>query len=343
MNGRTAVAAFPPSVRGNPYCDLLYRTLEARGVRIARNAALSPWWIARHAHRVKVLHLHWPEFYYRHGGRPTARSVAAFVAALVTARALGYRVVWTVHNALPHERHPIDRALRWLLVRSARLVIHGDDARATLPIGRRAVTVVPHGNYVGCYPDDCTPAEARRRLRLAPEHRVFVCLGQLRAYKGVTDLLAAFAELPDAHVRLVVAGKPASDDDARAILAGATRDPRAQAHLRWIPDDELQVFLKAADFVVLPYRDVLTSGAAVLALSFGRPLVVPRRGCLTELEREGCAVAYDAGAPNGLRAALAAATRIEALDEWSRRAAAAAASRDWEPIAAAYDRVYRGA
>src|SRR5262249_42882256 len=98
---RAAVAAFPRTVRGNPYCDLLYGSLAARGVAVAASAELSPRWLLQHAREVKVLHLHWPEFYYRSGGRPTARSVTGFVAALLLARLLRYRIVWTVHNALP--------------------------------------------------------------------------------------------------------------------------------------------------------------------------------------------------------------------------------------------------
>src|SRR5262249_26423493 len=144
---RAAVAAFPRSVRGNPYCDLLYRSLAARGVTVATSAELSPRWLVRHARAVKVLHLHWPEFYYRSGGRPTARSVTTFVAAVLLARLLRYRVVWTVHNALPHETHPVDRALRWVLVRSARLVVPAEAARAALPPSRPPPAgVVPPGH-----------------------------------------------------------------------------------------------------------------------------------------------------------------------------------------------------
>lgn len=344
---RAAVAPFPRSVRGNPYCDLLYGSLAARGVSIASRAELSPRWLVRHVRHVKVLHLHWPEFYYRSGGRPTARSVAAFIATVLLARLLRYRLVWTVHNALPHEQHRVDRALRWLLVRSARLVVHAEATRAAIPAGRRPAAVVPHGNYIGCYPDDLPRSEARRALGLGPEHRVFVCFGQLRAYKGVDALLDAFGELADPRLRLVIAGRPATDPDAQAVRAAAARDARVRAHLGFVPDGDVQRFLKAADFVVLPYRDVLTSGAALLALSFGRPVVVPRLGCLVELENEGCAIAYDPGAPGALRAALAAAAEIAAapdrLGTWQQRAAAVARARDWESIAAAYDRIYRGA
>ncbi|MEZ4597387.1 MAG: glycosyltransferase [Chloroflexota bacterium] len=47
-----------------------------------------------------------------------------------------------------------------------------------------------------------------------------------------------------------------------------------------VPDDRMQVFLRAADVMVLPYRDVLTSGSAILAMTFGLPVVAPRIGCL---------------------------------------------------------------
>jgi beta-1,4-mannosyltransferase len=172
---RAAVAAFPRSVRGNPYCDLLYGSLAARGVAIAAAAELSPGWLLRHARAVKVLHLHWPEFYYRSRGRPTARSVTAFVAALLLARLLRYRVVWTVHNALPHEPQAVDRALRWLLVRSARLVVHAEAARSAIPRSRRPPAVVPHGHYIGCYPDDVPAAEARRSVSSPPRSAMRGC------------------------------------------------------------------------------------------------------------------------------------------------------------------------
>lgn len=339
---RVAVAAFPRTVRGNPYCDLLYRNLAARGVSVLANAELSPGWLLRHVRDVKVLHLHWPEFYYRAGGRPTARSVAAFVAALLLARVLRYRVVWTVHNALPHERHAIDRALRWLLTHSARLVVHAEAARAALPQGRRPAAVVPHGHYIGCYPDELPRADARRALELGAGDRVFLYFGQLRAYKGVDLLLHAFAGLPGARLRLVIAGRPASDAVAEIVSTAARRDARVQTHLGFVPDRDVQRFLNAADFAVLPYRDVLTSGGALLALSFACPLVVPRRGCLVELEDEGCAIGYDPDAPDGLRAALATAAEVTELEPWRQRAAAAARRRAWEPIAESYARIYHG-
>src|SRR5205085_5399609 len=69
-----------------------------------------------------------------------------------------------------------------------------------------------------------------------------------------------------------------------AIESAAQGDARIRLELREIGDDELQLFLNAADLVVLPYERVLNSGSALLALSFGRPVLVPRTGPMADLQ-----------------------------------------------------------
>lgn len=107
-----------------------------------------------------------------------------------------------------------------------------------------------------------------------------------------------------------------------------------------VPDDRMQVFLRAADVLVLPYRDVLTSGSAILGMTFGLPVIAPRIGCLPET-LEGCSILYDADQPSGLPDALgqAIAADLRALGE---RAAAAAAELSWGPIGARTAALYRG-
>ena len=338
-----AVAPFPRSVRGNPYCDLLYRGVAARGIHVADQAELRLGWIVRHRGDVQVLHLHWPELYYRGPlGRPTVRSAAGFVAVILTARLLGYRLVWTVHNALPHERSgAVDRALRWLLLRTARPVVHTETARRALPRAARRAVVVPHGHSIGAYPHAVDADEARRRLGLAPDEIVFLCFGQLRAYKGVPSLLDAFAALGAPRVRLVVAGRAVDAALGATVAAAAVRDRRIVARLEHVPDDEVQVFFEAADWVVLPYRDVTTSGSALLAFSFGRPVIAPALGCFAELGETDGVLGYGPDAPGGLAAALARAAATDAAP-WRRRALATAQRTDWDEIARAYARIFAG-
>jgi hypothetical protein len=57
-------------------------------------------------------------------------------------------------------------------------------------------------------------------------------------------------------------------------------------HLDFVPKDRAQLYFRAADLAILPYREILNSGSAVLALSFNCPVLVPLRGALGELQTQ---------------------------------------------------------
>ena len=74
---------------------------------------------------------------------------------------------------------------------------------------------------------------------------------------------------------------------------------------QYIPDEELQHVMSAADVVVLPYLRILSSGAAMLALSFGRPVIAPRQGLLNDMIVSSVGLLYDPVDPQGLTATMA--------------------------------------
>jgi glycosyltransferase involved in cell wall biosynthesis len=318
------IAAFPRRLESNPYCELLYDHVERLGVEVLDGRSGLRWLFA-HRGRARAIHLHWPE---RHFVRGRVGSALAFALRLLVARALGYRIVWTVHNLAPHEDAGLaDRLVRAALTRVATLVVHCEAARRLLGSPGRRAFVIPHGTYVGRYPNGITRAAARARLGLEPDAHVLLAFGQVRPYKGLDALLTAFAALPRSDARLVIAGAPVSGARLPEPL-----DPRVRLFLRHVPDAEVQVFFNAADVVVLAYRAVLTSGAAMLALSFGRGIVGPRVGCLAQLEHSGAALLYDPEMQDGLAAALVRALEADpgALGERARRFAR---SLSWDAIA----------
>ncbi len=321
-----AVAALPRALPTNPYCDLLYEHVARLGVEVLEGSSRLAW-LLRHRRRCRVLHFHWPERHFRSG---SLLSAIDFALRLLAARLLGYRIVWTVHNAAPHEGATVgDRLVRATLRRLATLVVHCEAGRAALGRAGHRALAIPHGSYVGRYPNEIGAAAARARLGIAPEARVLLAFGQVRPYKGIGPLLRAFAALAAPEARLVVAGAPVAG--ARQTLAGIS-DPRVRLALGHVPDAEVQVYMNAADLVVLPYRAVLTSGAAMLALSFGRGVVAPRLGCLADLERAGTAILYDPRAPDGLERALARALEVDParLGQAARRLVA---GLSWDAIA----------
>jgi glycosyltransferase involved in cell wall biosynthesis len=146
--------------------------------------------------------------------------------------------------------------------------------------------VIPHGHFRASYPRGASREEARRRLGLPDEGPVLLNFGQISAYKNIPRLLAAFRSLDLPAATLLVAGSPTVPAVAEEVRAGAAHDPRVRLHLRYIPEDEVQLYFAAADVVVLPYTNILNSGNALLALSFDRPVLVPDRGSMGELRRD---------------------------------------------------------
>jgi len=270
----------------NPYNALLSQAVARAGavVEEARVRAL----LGRH----DIVHIHWPEHLFSARSRVRAWAQAVtFVVILSWLRWRRARVVWTVHNlAAHHARHPRleARMWRWFVRRVDGYIALSRSGReavvARWPVlAPRPGFVIPHGHYRPVYPDTIDRAEARSRLELPPNARVTTFVGAIQPYKNLPALIAAFRGVPGESWRLVVAGRPQDRAHREEIVAGAGTDPRIRLDFGFVPDDEVQVYLRAADLVVLPYRDILNSGSAILALSFGVPVLVPSAGAMADL------------------------------------------------------------
>lgn len=355
-SAKLRVLSLPDYSESNPYQRLLAQALTGQRVRAIRGRPgrrrlfpiLSAW---IDAHRPRVLHLHWTHEYLKGTDGPTRINRARFLGQLRLLRRLGVRIVWTMHNVGGHDgvRHPHEMAVHRDLVRLADAVICHCDAARDAAIAAYGLSVadaarlhvIPHGSYLGIYPDTITTAEARERLALPAGGPVLLFLGAVRGYKGTDDLVAAFRSIPDADARLLIAGRPKGEGIEARLEAAAAADPRILLHLGFVPDDELQVWLRAADAVVLPFRDILTSGSAILALSFGRPVIAPALGCLPETVPPDAGILYDPEATGALSDALRAALDTD-LAVLGAGALARAQELDWGPIAERTAALYRG-
>jgi beta-1,4-mannosyltransferase len=351
-------AMLMPGYAWNPYLRLLAAGLHEQGVeanvvtRWPRRAPILGAWLAQG--RPDVVHLHWiHDFLGGSSGRPSRRNVRWFDWQLRLLQARGVRIVWTVHNLKAHEaegnEHDVD-AHRRLIERADGIILHCQMAREGLieryqpsTAARQRLHVLAHGNYVRHYDVDADAAVARRALGLPAASRVFAFVGSIRGYKNVAELLDAFSGVaqlgPDA--RLLICGKPMPKRLGRELQERAAADPRIILRLDRIPEAELSGILRAADAVVLPFRDILTSGSAILALSHGRPVIAPAMGCLPETLPADASILYDPEAADGLRRALRVAARAD-LATMGSRGRAYADTIDWGPIAAATARLYRG-
>ncbi|MFJ6324048.1 MULTISPECIES: glycosyltransferase family 4 protein [unclassified Rhizobium] len=274
--------------------------------------------------RKHIFHLHWTNTIIAYAPNyATAEALKdAFISKLRTFRSLGGFVIWTIHNALSHESPylAVERALSTEIAACAdRIHLHSAGAiqvvQEEFPLPEDRIVILPHPNYVGVYQNFVSEATARARLGLAASDIVFSFVGMLRPYKGIEPLIEAFRVVRMKHpaARLIIAGQPMPPYIPGTVAHMAGNAPGITLIERRLSDAELQWIFNASDFAVLPYSRILTSGSALNALSFSRPVIVPDLGVLPETVHDGVnGIVYDSTNPAGLSKALERAVSLPA-------------------------------
>jgi glycosyltransferase involved in cell wall biosynthesis len=250
--------------------------------------------------------------------------------------------LYTMHWRLPEQDSRIGRSLTKLLAEMDAVVVHSEHGagrlQADFGVPADRVRVIPHGafDYLTRLEEEVPlPAELRE-----VEGPVILAFGLIRPYKGTDVLLRAFERVQGAE--LWIAGMPRMPMDELRELAD--RAPgRVRFVDRFIPDAEIPAFMRRADVVVLPYRNIEQSGVLYTALAFGRPLVLSAVGGFSEIGARGAARLVPPEDPD----ALAEAIKELIADRDTAATLAAGAEREaaevssWERIAESTMSLYR--
>jgi beta-1,4-mannosyltransferase len=338
VDRRPGVVAYLPCYFGNPYQGLLYSDLPSHGlqavpIHTAKLAAEFTGQVASGGVEV-IVHVHWLNAVTKGlQNEAEAREAAkAYVEQLQRAKDLGARVLWTVHNILPHDSRfeDVDIELRRAMTGLAdRVHLMSPGTRELVApwfeIPEEKTFVVAHPGYQGAYPSWMSRDEARLKLGIGRDATVFLMIGAIKAYKGLTELITAFDELsrrePGRYI-LLVAGQPDEDQETQRFVERAMIHPAILGWFRRVREEQMQLFLRAADIGVYPYRRSLNSGALALGLTFGVPAVVPAQSGEARAGRSSYLQVYDAANPDGLLRGLSDARRLRSVEA---RAAALAA------------------
>lgn len=349
MNARLDVTMLPAEQvpRGNPYLDYLEAELNALGVRVGHDGEGFRW---RHllspAPLPRVFHLHWINSLHT-GGRSwqTLLLSASYALKLAVLRARGSRLVWTVHNLVPHYRNTMaDRLCARLTARLADgLIVHNEAAgeivtRRLKP--RRPPRVFLMGEYTARYGPKLPRAEARARLGLPVEPLLFLVFGQIRRNKGIDRLVRLFAALDPAQTLLYMAGTRASRDAVAGCRELIARCPHITLREGFVPDEEIPVLFGAADAFLYAGDDIiLSTGSVVLALSYGLPILARDLACLRGVVPAESRIDFDADDEKQAKAVLATLDRA-ALETAGAAGKAAMKQRTWADAARLHREVY---
>lgn len=301
----------------------------------------------------KIFHLHWIAF-----NSPVLNnyviirllSTIYLIICLYAIKLLGYKLVWTLHNIISHEKEYISDlwASKFTARQADEIIVHSESILKEMrqlhfPLDKK-ISVIPHGNYEMVYPNTINQQESRQLLHIAREDFVFVFFGHIRHYKGISKLLKTFKNLVKEYpeVRLLIAGKCSENTLEKEILQYKNQLPdNILTYLKYIPDDEIQIYLNCADIIVLPFKKISTTGSAIMALAFKKPIIYPKIGSLSDLP-EGLGFAYEQENTKGLYEEMQKAiNRKSSLTIYGNNASDYIKSLDWKHISNLTFSVYK--
>lgn len=195
------------------------------------------------------------------------------------------RVITITHNVKPHETRIGDRIFtRYLFSAVDNFILLSrrleQDLRM-IKIDARFKTLF-HPVY-SIFGDPLPKETAREHLKINGE-KIILFFGFIREYKGLDNLLKAFAILKEkVNIKLIVAGEYYHNEEQYQKLIDEL-DLRNDIFLfnKFIPTTDVKYFFSAADVVILPYNNATQSGIVQIANNFNKPVIATDVGAMSE-------------------------------------------------------------
>ena len=215
---------------------------------------------------------------------------------IILAKIMRFKVVVTAHDVESFFNQRKVRSQARLAYRFADGVIaHSETGRQELislmNVNTDRIAIIPHGNYLSNLGTKVSSREARIRLGLPENGKILLFFGQIKAVKGLDILIRAMPMILDRHpdAVLCIAGRPMRTrfEEFQKLIVDLELEKRCKTFIRFIEDEEVPIFYSAADLVVLPYRRIYQSGVLLLAMSYGKPVLVSDIPGMLEVVKHG--------------------------------------------------------
>ncbi len=198
------------------------------------------------------------------------------------------KIICLADNIIPHEKRPGDYGFTTYFIKSVHAFITmsekvmNDLRRIEKNKPAQLVYHPLYDNFGDIVPKD----EARKKLKIDPDLPVILFFGFIRRYKGLDILFEAMSDpgIKSAGIKLLVAGEFYEDKNSYFEQIDKLRiSDQLILRTEFIPDNEVQYYISAADVVVQPYRSATQSGVTPLAYHFEKPMIVTNVGGLPSL------------------------------------------------------------
>lgn len=148
--------------------------------------------------------------------------------------------------------------------------------------------IIPHGSYESVYGPARARGDARVILNLPKKDFIFMSFGQMFPWKCSENLAELFLSVGEIGAKMLLVGAcEAVKELQMRKLAG--RGSGIIFRPGMIDNDEVALYFSACDAVIFNYGPCYCSGVLELALTYGKPCVVPDHSYFRERlsDREG--------------------------------------------------------
>jgi glycosyltransferase involved in cell wall biosynthesis len=273
-----------------------------------------------------LVHFQWPEEFS--GWQPPDDQALARVSEALDWWTAHCPTVVTVHNFYPHLHHGDPRyhqLYRLFYERCSGIVHH---SRISIEkINQEWPTTAQRRHTLGVCrsfpelggPDAVDRFSSRKALGIGDDEFAVLVIGALRAWSECRLIMNAFDRADLKPKRLIMTGRY-----REGVQPGRWRGRyRRYRWARWLqrrgavvthgylPADEIHRYLNAADAVVIPRAEALSSGIVGLAMTFGKLLIVPNHGAFPEYVAGTENLLYQSGDSNSLATAIERAATLD--------------------------------
>jgi beta-1,4-mannosyltransferase len=336
---------WPKSSDFNFYNDLLSDSLCGAGLDIVD---LKHGKLMLQVGQVKsgeIVHIHWMHHAYQN--RNLLLFIVKsfiFIMTMLYLKMRNIQLVWTIHNLYPHHvKYPrLERFMRRLICRlCSKLIVASESIKGKVikeyNVPASKLYVVKHGHYLGVYKS--RGMDFRQQYHISETADIYLFLGAIIAYKGVEDLIEAFNAIKTEQTFLIIAGK--ADSEMEAYLRQVKDTGNIILDIRFVPNEEIADLISAVDVMVMPYKEITTSGSAILGLSFQKLIVMPDNDFIDEYFKENMVVRYDPIHEDGLSKAMKEALNMK-KEQKVPRYDEVLKELEWSAIAQKIKSVYQG-
>lgn len=220
-------------------------------------------------------------------------------------RTLGKKIIYTAHNI--YDKNSKQKkaifsffdhlTLRIMYRLCNKIIVHNkfmqDSLKVNFRINTNKVSIIPHGINNKTPQTSLTYVNARIKVGLKGKDKVMLFFGHILPNKGLDLLIEALRKLclSSLNYRLIIAGPcykfRRNYENIISLIEEYGLSEHVIKRIGFVPSEEVEVYFKAADCIVLPYRYIFQSGVPFLALAFGLPLIINDVGSLREVVVEG--------------------------------------------------------